>query len=167
MHCICGTRPKLSEAPDTRREGGCSCGAVRYRLSGDPLFVNCCHCVLCQRHSGSAFALNLVIEADRVEILAGEPKPVDVETDDGRIKTRFRCPACQVAVFTRSAHPGLRFVPAGTLDDPSAIRPGAHIFTRSKLPWVVLEGSTPAFVASYERESVWPAPSLARLAALD
>jgi hypothetical protein len=164
---VLGTRQELNEPPNSTREGGCACGAVRYRLSGDPLFVNCCHCVLCQRHTGSAFALNLVIEADRLEILAGEPQPVDVETGDGRVKTRFRCPSCQVAVFTRSAHAGLRFVHAGTLDDPSAIQPGAHIFTRSKLPWIVLEGSTPAFVAAYERESVWPAASLARLAALD
>jgi hypothetical protein len=148
------------------REGGCACGAVRYRLTSEPLFINCCHCLLCQRQSGSAFALNLIIEADRVEVLTGEPQPVVVETDDGRSKTTYRCTACQVAVFGQSLRPNLRFVRAGTLDKTSDVVPDTHIYTRSKLPWVVLEASIPAFETSYEREAVWPAASLERLAAL-
>jgi hypothetical protein len=149
------------------REGGCACGGVRYRLTSEPLFVNCCHCLLCQRQSGTAFALNLVIEAERVEFVTGEPRPVAVEIDDGRIKTTYRCPACQVAIFGQSTNPDLRFVRAGTLDDASDVVPDAHIFTRSKLPWVVLDPSTPAFEASYDRDAVWPAASLERLAARD
>jgi hypothetical protein len=149
------------------REGGCACGAVRYRLTSEPLFVNCCHCLLCQRQSGTAFALNLVIEADRVEVVTGEPQPVVVEIDDGRTKTTYRCPACQVAVFGQSSRPDLRFVRAGTLDKASEIVPDAHIYTRSKLPWVVLEASIPAFETSYDRAAVWPAASLERLTALE
>jgi hypothetical protein len=151
----------------TTREGGCSCGAVRYQLSSEPLFVNCCHCLSCQRQAGTAFALNLIIEADRVELLAAAPRPVEVATEDGRIKTTYRCSTCQVAVYGWSAAlPGLRFVRAGTLDAPSSIVPDAHIFTRSKLPWVVLDASTPAFEAAYDRDTVWPVTSLERLTSI-
>ncbi len=122
---------------------------------------------MCQRQTGSAFALNLVIEADCVEILSGDPRPVRTPTDDGRIKTTYRCPSCQVTIFSRSTHPGLRFVRAGTLDNAAEIFPDAHIFTRSKLPWVALEDSVPAFETTYVRETLWPTSSLKRLAALD
>jgi len=60
------------------REGGCACGAVRYRLTSEPLFVHCCHCLNCQRQTGSAFVINVLIEADRVELLAGDPQAVSV-----------------------------------------------------------------------------------------
>ena len=105
------------------REGGCSCGAVRYRLTSEPLFTNCCHCLNCQRQTGSAFVINLLIEADRVELLAGDPQPVDVPRDDGSSQRIFRCPDCQVAVFSLYTRPEVRFVRGGTLDDPSRWRP--------------------------------------------
>src|SRR3954447_13981843 len=108
-------------------EGGCSCGAVRYRLASEPLFTHCCHCLNCQRQTGSAFVINLLIEADRVELLAGEPAAVDVPRDDGSAQRIYRCPACQVALFSRYTSPALRFVRAGTLDDPRAITPDVHI----------------------------------------
>ena len=82
------------------REGGCACGAVRYRLASDPIFVHCCHCLNCQRQTGSAFVVNLLIEADRVELLAGEPQPVDAPRDDGSVQKVFRCHDCQVAVYS-------------------------------------------------------------------
>src|SRR5438045_664455 len=78
-------------------EGGCSCGAVRYRLASEPLFIHCCHCLNCQRQTGSAFVINLLIETDRVELVAGEPQPVDVPRDDGSMQTIYRCPTCEVA----------------------------------------------------------------------
>jgi hypothetical protein len=148
------------------REGGCSCGAIRYRLTSDPLFTHCCHCLNCQRQTGSAFVINLLIEADRVELLAGVPRPVDVPRDDGSKQEIFRCPTCQVAVFSRYTHPGLRFVRAGTLDDPSGVVPDVHIFTRSKLSWIRLPESVPAFEVYYDTKALWPTASLERLAAI-
>jgi hypothetical protein len=148
------------------REGGCACGAVRYRLASDPLFTHCCHCLNCQRQTGSAFVINLLIEADRVELLAGAPQPVDVPRDDGSMQRIFRCPTCQVAVFSQYGHPGVRFVRAGTLDQPSSVVPDVHIFTRSKLPWITLPDSAPAFDVYYDSKALWPAASLQRLEAL-
>src|SRR5437764_15066463 len=86
----------LAGLSDATREGGCACGAVRYRLTSEPMFVHCCHCLNCQRQTGSAFVINLLIEADRVE-LTGDPQPVDVPRDDGSVQTIYRCPDCQVA----------------------------------------------------------------------
>ena len=148
------------------REGGCSCGAVRYRLTSEPLFVHCCHCLSCQRQTGSAFVINLLIEADRVELLSAEPQPVDVPRDDGSKQRIYRCPICQVAVFSEYGRPGVWFVRAGTLDDPSVVTPDVHIYTRSKLPWVALPESTPAFRTYYDTEKLWPLASLERLAAV-
>ena len=145
------------------REGGCSCGQVRYRLTSEPLFTHCCHCLNCQRQTGSAFVINLLIETDRVELLAGVPQPVGVPRDDGSEQTVFRCPACQVALFSRYGRPEFRYVRAGTLDDPSSVAPDVHIFTRSKLPWVALPESVPAFEVFYDRHALWPAASLERL----
>jgi hypothetical protein len=148
------------------REGGCACGAVRYRLTSDPLFIHCCHCLNCQRQTGSAFVINLLIETDRVELLAGDPQPVEVPRDDGSSQTIFRCPTCQVAVFSQYTHPGVRFVRAGTLDQPSSVTPDVHIYTRSKLGWVTLPDSTPAFEGYYDTKGLWPTASLERLAAI-
>jgi hypothetical protein len=147
-------------------EGGCSCGAVRYRLASEPLFTHCCHCLNCQRQTGSAFVINLLIETDRVELLAGEPHPVEVPRDDGSTQTIFRCPACQVAVYSRYGHPGVRFVRGGTLDDASRFEPDVHIFTRSKVDWVTLPPSTPAFDVYYDTQALWPPASLERLEAV-
>ena len=147
------------------REGGCSCGAVRYRLTSDPLFVHCCHCLNCQRQTGSAFVINLLIETDRVELLAGTPQPVDVSRDDRSKQRIFRCPTCQVAVYSHYGHPGVAFVRGGTLDEPSGVSPDVHIFTRSKLSWVELPDSVPAFEVYYDSKALWPAESLERLRA--
>ena len=147
-------------------EGGCSCGAIRYRLASEPLFVHCCHCLNCQRQTGSAFVNNLLIETDRVELLAGVPAAVAVPRDDGSEQTIWRCPACQVAVFSEYGRPEVRFVRAGTLDDPRHVVPDVHIFTRSKVPWVVLPDSVPAVDVYYDRHALWPAESLARLDAV-
>ncbi len=143
-------------------EGGCSCGEVRYRLTSEPLFTHCCHCLNCQRQTGSAFVINLLIEADRVELLAGEPQPIDVARERGKQRI-WRCPTCQVAVYSKYTSPKVRFVRAGTLDDPSNVQPDVHIFTRSKLPWVVLPDDVPAFNVYYDTQKLWPAESLERL----
>jgi hypothetical protein len=148
------------------REGGCACGAVRYRLTSEPLFIHCCHCLNCQRQTGSAFVINALIEADRVEVLSGTPQPVEAPRDDGSAQTIFRCPICQIAVFSEYGRPEVRFVRAGTLDDPSTVAPDVHIYTRSKLDWVTLPESVPAFEAYYDSKKLWPAASLERLAAV-
>ena len=149
------------------RRGGCACGAVRYRLTSEPLFVHCCHCLNCQRQTGSAFVINLLIEADRVELLSGEPQQVDVPRDgDLGPQQIFRCPACQVALYSVYTRPGVLFVRAGTLDDPSSVAPDVHIFTRSKLPWITLPETVPAFDVYYDSKVLWPAASLERLEAV-
>jgi hypothetical protein len=147
------------------REGGCSCGEVRYRLTSEPLFVHCCHCLNCQRQTGSAFVINVLIEADRVELLAGEPQVVPVPRGS-KTQRIFRCPTCQIALFSIYTRATVRFVRAGTLNDPSSIEPDVHIYTRSKVPWVQLPESTPAFETYYDTEKLWPTASLERLAAL-
>jgi hypothetical protein len=110
--------------------------------------------------------INALIETDRVEITKGEPCPVDVPRSGGETQTIWRCASCQVALFSQYTYPEVRFVRAGTLDDPASVAPDVHIFTRSKLPWVVLPESVPAFEVYYETEKLWPASSLERLKAL-
>jgi hypothetical protein len=148
------------------REGGCACGAVRYRLTSEPLFTHCCHCLNCQRQTGSAFVINLLIEADRVELLAGEPQPVEVPRDDGSTQRISRCPNCQVAVFSDYGRAEVLFVRGGTLDQPREITPDVHIFTKSKVSWVTLPESVPAFEVYYDSKALWPAASLERLRAV-
>ena len=147
-------------------EGGCSCGAVRYRLTSAPLFVHCCHCLNCQRQTGSAFVINLLIEADRVELLAGEPQPVDAPRADGSMQRIYRCPTCEVAVYSEYTRPEFLYVRAGTLDEPREIVPDVHIFTKSKVEWVVLPESMPAFETFYDMKELWPPASLERVEAV-
>jgi hypothetical protein len=109
--------------------------------------------------------INVLIEADRVELLQGEPVAVDVPRDRGTQRI-WRCPTCQVALYSKYTSPKVRFVRAGTLDDPSSVEPDVHIFTRSKLPWIRLPKSTPAFDVYYDTQKLWPGESLERLAAL-
>jgi len=135
-------------------------------VTSDPLFVHCCHCLNCQRQTGSAFVINLLIETVRVELLAGDPQSVDVPRDDGSTQQIFRCPTCQVAVYSHYTNPAVLFVRGGTLDDPSGVTPDVHIYTRSRVPWVTLPDSTPAFEAYYDAKTLWPAASLERLRAV-
>jgi hypothetical protein len=145
-------------------EGGCACRAVRYRLASKALFVHCCHCRWCQRETGSAFAINAMIEAERVLLLSGAPEVVLTPSLSGRGQKIARCPVCRIAVWSNypGAGDGVRFVRVGTLDDPDALPPDIHIFTQSKQPWVSLPVGTPAVEVYYERDKVWPAESLAR-----
>ncbi|HEY1614730.1 MAG TPA: GFA family protein [Rhizomicrobium sp.] len=144
-------------------EGGCSCGAVRYRLESAPMFVNCCHCRDCQRQTGSAFVINALIETDRIARLTGETEAVTMPTDSGRPHHIHRCPACRIAVWSDyGGRPQFRFVRVGTLDEPGLLPPDAHIFTRSRLPWVELPADVPAYEIYYDMQSLWPAASLAR-----
>ena len=149
-------------------EGGCTCQQVRYRMTSKPLFVHCCHCRWCQRETGSAFVLNAMIEADRVELLSGEPEMVLTPSASGKGQKIWRCPTCRIAVW--SNYPGagdtVRFVRVGTLDEPDAMPPDIHIFTMSKQPWVVLPKDKPAAHEFYDIKTTWPAESLERRKAM-
>ena len=149
-------------------EGGCTCGAVRYRMTSAPLFVHCCHCRWCQRESGASFALNAMIETGRIELLGGAPEPVDTPTESGKGQTILRCPACRVALWSHYAGAGdaIAFLRVGTLDTPDRLPPDIHIFTESKQPWVALPPDTPAVPHYYDRNEYWPRESLARRKAL-
>ncbi|HEX6457291.1 MAG TPA: GFA family protein [Thermoleophilaceae bacterium] len=146
------------------REGGCACGTVRYRLASEPLFVHCCHCLNCQRQTGSAFVINLLIEAERVEVLGEAPRVVDVPRDHGKPQRIHRCPDCKIAVYSEYGRADILFVRGGTLDHPTGIAPDVHIFTRSKVDWVSLPAGTPAFEKYYDEQALWPEESLRRLA---
>lgn len=148
--------------------GGCTCGTVRYELTSRPLFVHCCHCRWCQRETGASFALNAMIEADRVVLLAGSPEVVPTPTASGKGQKIARCPSCRVAVWSNYAGAGdaVRFVRVGTLDQPDRLPPDIHIFTSSKQPWVVLPPGVPAVPEYYDRKQYWPQASLERRARL-
>jgi len=153
---------------DTGFEGGCTCRFVRYRMTSKPLFVNCCHCRWCQRESGSAFAMNAMIEADRVLLTSGEVEVIDTPSLSGKGQRISRCPRCRIAVWSNYAGAGdrVRFVRVGTLDEPDRLPPDVHIFTTSKQPWVVLPPGVPAVPEYYSSAELWPAESLARRAKL-
>ena len=160
----------MSETPAASDfyDGGCTCRHVRYRMLTRPLFVHCCHCRWCQRETGSAFALNAMIEADRVQLLQGDVTVVDTPSNSGKGQRISRCPKCAIAVWSNYAGAGdaIRFVRVGTLDEPSKLPPDIHIYTASKQPWLMLPADTPAETEYYRATERWPAESLERGAAL-
>jgi hypothetical protein len=149
-------------------DGGCTCRQVRYRMATKPLFVHCCHCSWCQRETGASFALNAMIESERVQLLQGEVELVDTPSNSGKGQLVARCPQCHVALWSHYAGAGkaVSFVRVGTLDEPALLPPDVHIFTATKQPWVVLPPDTPAVAEYYKASELWPAESLARRAAL-
>ncbi len=149
----------------TPHDGGCTCRQVRYRMTSKPLIVHCCHCHWCQRETGSAFVINAMIEADRVELLTGEVEVIDTPSKSGRGQRISRCPKCHIAVWSNYAGGGdsLRFVRVGTLDDPDRLPPEIHVFTSSKQPWVALPPDVPVFEEYYDKSQVWPASRLVRM----
>ena len=158
----------MAETGSGNFEGGCTCRSVRYRMTSRPLFVHCCHCRWCQRETGASFALNAMIESDRVTLLQGEPEAIDTPSNSGKGQKIVRCPTCHVAVWSHYAGAGdkLKFIRVGTLDNPDAMPPDIHIFTSTKQPWVVLPPGTPAVPEYYKSAEMWPEESLARRKAL-
>ncbi|HYP70400.1 MAG TPA: GFA family protein [Variovorax sp.] len=158
----------MDDQAEFTADGGCTCGQVRYRLASRPLFVNCCHCRWCQRETGSAFAINAMIEAERVALLAGEPELVNTPSLSGKGQKIWRCPTCKVALWSNYAGSGeaVRFVRVGTLDNPDLLPPDIHIFTESKQQWVLLPPDKPAVPQYYKASEMWPKSSLERRAAL-
>jgi len=160
-----------SQAPSADPQvtgGACTCRSVRFTMRGPPLIVHCCHCRWCQRESGAAFALNALIEADRVELLEGAPEVVPTPSASGKGQRISRCPVCRIALWSNYAGAGeaLRFVRVGTLDDPDSFPPDIHIFTESKQPWVVIPPGARAVSQYYKSAEVWSEASLARRRAL-
>lgn len=149
-------------------EGGCTCREVRYRMTTRPLVVHCCHCTWCQRETGSAFALNAMIEAERVEVTKGKPEAVNTPSQSGKGQVIWRCATCQIALWSNYGGGGdvLRFVRVGTMDRTDLLPPDVHIFTSTKQPWVILSPETPAFEEYYRASDVWSAESLERRAAI-
>jgi len=144
-------------------EGGCACRAVRYRMTARPMIVHGCHCTWCQRETGSAFAVNAIIETDRVEV-DGEVEMVVTPSASGKGQTIARCPQCKVAVWSHysGAGPSMRFMRVGTLDDPGRFPPDVHIFTSTRQPWFELPAGAPAFSEYYNPREVWSPESQAR-----
>lgn len=145
-------------------EGGCTCAEVRYRITCPPLFVHCCHCRWCQRETGTAFALNALIETDRVEVLQGEVELINTPTNSGKGQKMARCPNCRVALWSHYAGAGdaVSFIRVGTLDEPDHLAPDIHIYTSTKQPWVKLPSDVPAMEEYYTRTEQWPKASLDR-----
>lgn len=153
---------------DQEMVGGCACGAVRYRVTSKPLFVHCCHCTWCQRESGSAFALNAMIEADRLELISGEVEVVDTPSCSGKGQKFHRCPKCKIAIWSNYAGAGdkIGFLRVGTLDEAHGLEPDIHIYTSAKQAWVTLPDHVPAVEAFYDPRELWPEEAQQRFKAL-
>ncbi|MGH8275032.1 MAG: GFA family protein [Gammaproteobacteria bacterium] len=133
-------------------------------MTSRPLFVHCCHCRWCQRETGSAFAINAMIEAGRVILLRDEPEIIPTPSASGKGQKIARCPHCRIALWSNYSGAGdaVRFVRVGTLDEPGRLSPDIHIFTATKQPWVVLPPDMPAVAEYYDRDQYWPRESLER-----
>ena len=149
--------------------GSCFCGAISYRLEQAPMFIHCCHCRDCQKQSGGAFAINALIERASVVLDPGSEEPVCVtmRTDSGRPHDIYRCRRCQTALWSDYGRRGVMvFLRVATLDRGGEMEPDVHIFTRLKMPWVVLPPQARRFDEYYDMQKEWPAASLARRAAI-
>jgi hypothetical protein len=145
-------------------EGGCSCRQVRYRMTTAPMMVHACHCTWCQRETGTAYATNAVIEADRVELMGEQPEMIETPSHSGKGQKIWRCPRCKVAVWSNYPNGGttVRFVRVGTLDDPAACPPQIHVFTGTKMPWVQIPEGQRAFAEFYDARVEWSPETQAR-----
>ncbi len=155
-------------ASESPHDGGCACGQVRFRLEREPMFVHACHCTRCQRETGGPFAHHAMIEFSAFTVIAGEAEFVKVPTDSGNAHWVARCPACRTAMWNEHGarkSAVTRYVRVGTLDEPIRLPPRAHIYVRSRQPWLELGDAIPAFNAYYDAAKTWPAESLARYAA--
>ena len=152
--------------------GGCTCGHVRYEMTSDPLIVHGCHCRWCQRQSGGAFAINALIEAERVVLTSGAVNEVTIASPSGAGQRISRCPKCQIAVWSNYLRIGppmadaIRFVRVGTLDEPDNHPPDIHIYLEDKQPWFVLPAGVPAVRTFYKLEEMYSPSSLTRRNAL-
>lgn len=160
--------PTVGQQAETTIDGGCTCGSVRYRLESAPLFVHCCHCRWCQRETGASYALNALIEADRVSLLRGRPQMTPTPSNSGKGQEIWRCPTCRIALWSNYAGFGskVNFVRVGTLDEADRLTPDIHIYTSSRQPWVVIPEGHAAVEEYYSLKEYWPESSRARLSKL-
>jgi hypothetical protein len=143
--------------------GRCACGAVTYEVVGTPLFTHACHCRDCQRTTGSAFIVHSILVEDDLK-LEGETRMVSLPTGSGAGSEIHACTTCADYIWVRYLYHQVPVVAlrTGTLDDPSAYPPEAHIFVGSKQPWLTLGDGKPQFQEAFARENGWPAASVAR-----
>jgi hypothetical protein len=128
-------------------EGGCACGAVRFRVKSSPVVAMACHCRFCQQRLGTAFALVAYFDEKNIEFTSGERTLYEHRSDEsGRwLKLEF-CPRCGTTLsHTAEVRPGLRSISVGTFDDPGWISIERHIWTRSKRPWVSIPSDAATF----------------------
>lgn len=132
---------------DNVHEGGCACGAVRYRVRGQPTIGMVCHCRFCQRRLGSAFGIIAYFNEQDVEITQGQLTCCEHRSDEsGRwLKMEF-CPLCGTTVtHTAEVRPGHRGIAGGTFDDPGWFRIERHVWVQSARPWVSIPGDVAVF----------------------
>jgi hypothetical protein len=142
--------------------GRCLCEAVRYRLDALPLFTHACHCLDCQKQTGTAFAMTTIVLREDLVITHGETSPTRLSARS----TAHGCGVCDTRIYVESTRfPGTVRLRPGTLDDASIATPQAHTWVKRKQPWLLLPADVPRFDENYDREQVWPAASLARLSA--
>ena len=127
-------------------EGGCQCGKVRYRISAAPLATIACHCQDCQRQSGSAFGMSMVVPRDAFELLGAELGSFTRPADSGGTVECFFCPGCGTRIYhTPSKLQETLNVKPGTLDDTSWLKPAAHAWVKRKHAWVEVPEGVPCF----------------------
>lgn len=132
-------------------EGGCLCGALRYRISREPMATVVCHCTHCQKSSGGAFSVNLMVEEDAVA-LVGEASRYQDRGESGAAVYRCFCPKCGSPVLSiLDAIPGVLAIKAGTLDDVSNVAPVSQVWRRSAHSWLARLNDLPAFETSPSR----------------
>ena len=157
---------------DESFEGGCACGQIRYKMKSKPMIVHGCHCRLCQKQSGAAFAINALIEANQVAVTKGEVVEITVPSPSGKGQKIARCPKCQIAVWSNYLIVGdgiaeqIRFIRVGTLDNPDTFTPDVHIYTSTKQPWVILPPDDYAVEEGYVAKETWTPESYKRLTTL-
>jgi hypothetical protein len=142
--------------------GGCQCESLQFELKARPLFTHACHCLVCQRRSGTAFGLTTTVLRADLTVTSGDlaAKPISPRT------TIYRCAACESTIYSESTRfPATCLVRGGTFDDPSFVEPGAHLWVKRKHPWIVLPRDVPEFDEQYDIQTIWPRESLERLAA--
>jgi hypothetical protein len=146
-------------------QGGCACGNVRYRMQIPPLIVHCCHCRWCQRETGASFALNALVETDRVTLLKGKAEMILTPSESGKGQKIWRCPDCHIALWSNYSGFGdkVNFIRVGTLDEAHRLTPDIHIFTSTKQPWVSIPEGQPAVDEFYKLKEYWPDDRRARL----
>ncbi len=149
---------------ETTLTGHCTCGSVHYELLASPMYVHCCHCSWCQRETGSAFALNAMIETSQLKVRSGMVEETKLSSKSGYGQVLKRCPACKVVLWSHygGAKEAVAFVRVGTLDEPGRCPPDIHIYTTTKLPWVILDDKVPAMEEFYQRSKLWPPASIER-----